>query len=111
MLLLVGGCLAMASFPQNTMSKNSTERWSIEKAQKWSGDHGWLRGSNFNPGTATNWGLVAGKSNTKYAWDKPINEEPEPKLWFNEIFRPDGTPYKQEETDLVRKLTKGNLAP
>ena len=54
---------------------------------------------------AINWGLVAGKSNTKYAWDEPIPNGGEPKLWFHEIFRPDGTPYKQEEVDIIKHLT------
>jgi len=54
---------------------------------------------------AINWGLVAGKSNTKYAWDEPISDGSEPKLWFHEIFYPDGTPYKQEEVDTIRSLT------
>jgi len=56
---------------------------------------------------AINWGLVAGKSNTKYAWDEPIPDGSEPPLWFHEIFHPDGTPYKQEEVDLIRSLTLG----
>lgn len=56
---------------------------------------------------AINWGLVAGKSNTKYAWDEPIPDGSEPPLWFHEIFRPDGTPYKQEEVDLIKSLTMG----
>ena len=55
---------------------------------------------------AINWGLVAGKSNTKYAWDEPIPNGSEPKLWFHEIFYPDGTPYKQEEVDLIKSLTQ-----
>lgn len=55
---------------------------------------------------AINWGLVDGKSNTKYAWDEPILNGTEPALWFHEIFRKDGTPYKQEEVDLIKKLTK-----
>lgn len=54
---------------------------------------------------AINWGLVAGKSNTKYAWDEPIADGSEPKLWFHEIFHPDGTPYKQEEVELIKSLT------
>jgi len=29
----------------------------------------------------------------------------EPKEWFHEVFRADGTPYKKEETDLIKKLT------
>lgn len=54
---------------------------------------------------AINWGLVAGKTNTIYAWDEPIPDGSEPKLWFHDIFRKDGTPYKQEEVELIRSLT------
>ena len=55
---------------------------------------------------AYNWGLVDGKSQTKYAWDswkKQYNASP--KLWFHEIFQNNGKPYKKEETDLIKKLT------
>jgi hypothetical protein len=55
---------------------------------------------------AINWGLVAGKTNTKYAWGEPIPDGSEPALWFHEIFRKDGTPYKQEEVDLIKSLTE-----
>jgi len=54
---------------------------------------------------AINWGLVSGKTNTKYAWDEPLTDGSEPKLWFHEIFNTDGTPYKQEEVDLIKSLT------
>ncbi len=54
---------------------------------------------------AINWGLVAGKTNTIYAWDEPIPDGSEPKLWFHDIFRKDGKPYKQEEVNLIRSLT------
>jgi hypothetical protein len=54
---------------------------------------------------AINWGLVAGKTNTKYAWDEPMPDGAEPKVWFHEIFRPDGTPYDKKETDFIRSLT------
>ena len=54
---------------------------------------------------AINWGLVAGKTNTKYAWDTPIPDGSEPKIWFHDIFRPDGTPYSQQEVDFIRSLT------
>ena len=53
---------------------------------------------------AINWGLVAGKTNTMYAWDTPMPQGGEPALWFHEVFRNDGTPYKQEEVDLIKKL-------
>lgn len=55
---------------------------------------------------AYNWGFVAGKTNTIYPWDswqKPYATEPD--LWFHDIFRPDGQPYKQAEVDLIKNLT------
>ena len=54
---------------------------------------------------AINWGLVDGKSNTKYAWDTPIPDGSEPELWFHDIFHKDGTPYKQQEIDVIKELT------
>lgn len=54
---------------------------------------------------AYNWGLVAGKTNTKYAWDKPMPDGKEPKVWFHDIFHPDGTPYLQSEIDAIKLLT------
>lgn len=55
---------------------------------------------------AYNWGLVAGKTNTIYAWDTPMPDGNEPKVWFHDIFREDGTPYKQNEIDFIRSLTQ-----
>jgi hypothetical protein len=54
---------------------------------------------------AINWGLVSGKTNTIYAWDTPIADGSEPALWFHDIFRKDGSPYKKEEVDLIKELT------
>jgi len=54
---------------------------------------------------AYNWGLVSGKTNTIYAWDTPMPDGREPQVWFHDIFRKDGTPYKQEEVDLIKSLT------
>jgi len=54
---------------------------------------------------AINWGLVSGRTNTIYAWDEPMPDGSEPALWFHDIFRKDGTPYKQEEVDLIKRLT------
>jgi hypothetical protein len=53
---------------------------------------------------AINWGLVAGKTNTKYAWDMPMPGGEEPKVWFHEIFRENGMPYDPKEADLIRSL-------
>jgi len=54
---------------------------------------------------AINWGLVAGKTNTMYAWDTPMPGGEEPKVWFHDVFRKDGTPYSQEEVKLIKTLT------
>jgi hypothetical protein len=55
---------------------------------------------------AYNWGFVQGKTNTIFPWDsweKKYGEEPP--LWFHDIFRTDGTPYRQEEVDYIKSLT------
>ncbi len=57
---------------------------------------------------AINWGLVAGKSNTIYAWDAPMPDGEEPLMWFHDIFRKDGTPYIEKEVQLIRTLTGKN---
>ncbi len=54
---------------------------------------------------AINWGLVDGKTNTKYAWAAPMPGGGEPKVWFHEIFHADGTPYNMQEIQLIRSLT------
>ncbi|HRP58315.1 cellulase family glycosylhydrolase, partial [Agriterribacter sp.] len=55
---------------------------------------------------AYNWGLVDGKSQTIYPWDSWKKAYTgEPKVWFHDIFRKDGTPYRKAETDLIKKLT------
>jgi len=53
---------------------------------------------------AINWGFAAGKTNTKYAWDTPLADGSDPVEWFHEIFQPDGTPYRLDEVNLIKKL-------
>lgn len=54
---------------------------------------------------AINWGLVVGKSQTNLPWDSW--ERPyvtlQPTLWFHDVFRADGTPYRQREAELLRE--------
>ena len=56
---------------------------------------------------AINWGFVAGKTQTYYPWESW--EHPyilsQPPVWFHEVLRDDGTPYRQAEVDLIRELT------
>lgn len=56
---------------------------------------------------AINWGFVQGKTQTHLPWDswqKPYVDR-EPAIWFHEVFRADGSPYRVEEVELIRKLT------
>jgi Cellulase (glycosyl hydrolase family 5) len=55
---------------------------------------------------AYNWGFVDGKSQTIYPWDSWRQQyTAEPPVWFHDIFRRDGTPYREEEVKLIRSLT------
>ncbi len=55
---------------------------------------------------AINWGLVSGKTQTIYPWESwNIKYTSEPDIWHHDIFRKDGTPYDQEEVDLIRNIT------
>jgi sialate O-acetylesterase len=56
---------------------------------------------------AINWGFVAGKTQTYLPWDswqRPYVGR-EPTVWFHEIFKQDGTPYREDEVQLLRELT------
>ena len=53
------------------------------------------------------WGFVAGRTQTIYpvkSWREPFTAEPE--VWNNELLHPDGTPYRREEADYIRKTTR-----
>ena len=56
---------------------------------------------------AINWGFVAGKTQTYYPWESwqhpyILNDPP---VWFHEVLRQDGTPYRKAEVELIRQLT------
>jgi hypothetical protein len=54
-----------------------------------------------------NWGFVDGKTQTRLPWDswkRPYVME-EPTIWFHEVFRSDGSPYREAETSLIKRLS------
>ena len=55
---------------------------------------------------AINWGFVSGKTNTIYAWDTPMKDGAQPIEWFHDIFFTNGTPYRQDEVELIKKMAK-----
>ena len=57
---------------------------------------------------AINWGLVAGKTQTYLPWDsweKPYVLSTPP-IWFHDVFRADGSPYRSREVEIIRELTR-----
>jgi hypothetical protein len=55
---------------------------------------------------AINWGFVAGKTQTYFPWESwqhPYILD-QPPVWFHEVLRSDGTPYRQAEVNLIRQL-------
>jgi hypothetical protein len=56
---------------------------------------------------AINWGFVAGKSQTYLPWDSwehPYVDH-QPALWFHDIFRRNGKPYRPAEAKFIREMT------
>jgi hypothetical protein len=50
------------------------------------------------------WGLVSGKTQTVYPWGSKAGS-PEPKVWFHDLFRPDGTAFDPKEIEMFHRLT------
>ena len=53
---------------------------------------------------AINWGLVNGKCQFHIPWGYKA-DDPEPEIWFHDIFRKDGTPYDPREIAFIRSMT------
>ena len=55
---------------------------------------------------AYTWGLAAGKTQTYlpcYSWEQPAAEPP--KVWFHDLLKPGGRPYRDGEIRTLRQLT------
>ena len=56
---------------------------------------------------AYNWGFVSGKTQTIYPWDSwKKSYTNEPPVWFHDVLRGDGTPYRPQEAAYIRSQTK-----
>ncbi|MEN6456540.1 MAG: hypothetical protein ABFD10_19975, partial [Prolixibacteraceae bacterium] len=51
-VLIAAACQSQK--PKTEEAEPVSKKWTTEQAQSWSAEHGWLRGSNFNPSTAIN---------------------------------------------------------
>ena len=59
---------------------------------------------------AIHWGFVDGKSQTRYSWASWKTPETEDSPWFHDLYLRDGTPYRAEEVELLRKISAGKKA-
>jgi len=50
------------------------------------------------------WGLVNGRIQCQFGWASKRGA-PEPDVWFHDLFRKDGTPYRPAEIEAIRKCT------
>ena len=58
---------------------------------------------------AINWGLVDGRTQTRFPWRSWWEEVDEEEPWFHELLHLDGTPYSEHETSAFRRITKLHL--
>ncbi len=61
------------------------------------------------------WGLVNGRTQAQFSWSSKKGD-PEPAVWFHDLFHADGAPYDPKEVDAIRtvcglKGTKEQSAP
>ena len=56
---------------------------------------------------AINWGFVVGKTQTNLPWDSWDHPyvKIEPRVWFHDVLRADGKPYREREAEIIRTLT------
>jgi len=54
-----------------------------------------------------NWGLVSGRTQTIYPWGSKEGSS-EPKEWFHDILKGDGTPFDAEEVALIKRIIGGD---
>ena len=50
------------------------------------------------------WGLVDGRSQTRYPWTSWVRPSAPDTPWFHDLLHPDGTPYDEAEAELLRSL-------
>lgn len=55
---------------------------------------------------AYNWGFVRGRTQTHLPWStwQAPCESGEPLVWFHELLHPDGSPYRADEAEVIRRL-------
>ena len=56
-----------------------------------------------------NWGFVAGKTNTIFPWSSWTKKfDSMPKVWHNDIYRPDKSPFSEQEISFLKSMLLNN---
>jgi hypothetical protein len=54
---------------------------------------------------AYTWGLVDGRTQTRYSWVSWVRPDKADRVWFHDLLHPDGRPYDRREAALLRGLS------
>jgi hypothetical protein len=54
---------------------------------------------------AYTWGLVDGRSQTRYSWTSWLRRDRPDRVWFHDLLHPDGCPYDETEATLLRSVS------
>lgn len=57
------------------------------------------------------WGLVDGRSQTRYPWSSWQKDTPADAPWFHELLHPDGSPYARSEVEQFRRVARPRTRP
>ena len=57
---------------------------------------------------AYTWGLVDGRTQTRYSWTSWWRRDPATRPWFHELLHTDGRPYDADEVALLRRVSPRN---
>ena len=53
------------------------------------------------------WGLVAGRSQTRYSWTSWLRRPADDSgPWFHDLLHPDGRPYDESEAEMLRSVSE-----
>lgn len=52
------------------------------------------------------WGLVDGRSQTRFPWTSWLRRSSPERVWFHDLLHSDGTPYEPAEAELLRRVAR-----
>jgi hypothetical protein len=78
-----------------------TEWMARLQGSRWDTDLALLKSENVG---CYAWGFVNGRTQAQFPWGSK-RDAPEPKVWFHDLLRRDGSPYDPAEVAVIRRIT------